>query len=57
MEHNIPLNRGVMQGSSISPLLFNLYIDDLIEGLNKITPCFGYADDIIIIARNKEIMN
>ena len=40
----------------LSPLLFNIYIDDLIEKLNEIATatCYAYADDIIIITENMD---
>ena len=42
-----------MQGSGLSPFLFNLYIDDLIEEISKYCLCLGYADDIIIICKKQ----
>ncbi len=34
----------------MSPTLFNLYINDLVEELNKHAIAFGFADDISICA-------
>lgn len=51
----IPINRGVLQGGILSPGLFNIYIDDLLQGLREDrhhTIC-AYADDIAIICSNK----
>jgi hypothetical protein len=50
LSDTININGGVLQGSIISPMLFNVYIDDLIRKLKK--ECFevlAYADDIAVI--------
>ena len=56
-------NVGVLQGDSVSPLLFNLYVSDLKEylGVDDDTPklvsscinCLMYADDLILISRSE----
>ena len=50
-ENQIPISRGVLQGSVLSPVIFNIYIDDLIDKLvneNTEQNTFAYADDIMI---------
>ena len=48
---NININNGVLQGSLISPILFNLYIKVLLKKLaNETYETLAYADDLCILA-------
>jgi len=53
MSHFYELKAGVRQGGVLSPILFGIYTDGLINLVNKIgaicTGIFLYADDIILI--------
>jgi len=52
----VPRERGLFQGSILSPCLFNVYIDDLADTLNSplyvsdpaVPSCLLYADDVLI---------
>ena len=60
------LTNGTRQGSVLSPVLFSVYLDDLLKELRKlqlgchIGGCWfgacGYADDLILLAPNREVL-
>ena len=49
---------GVAQGSLISPLLFNLYMNDLLDEVGKMQGIVirAYADDIVILSEGYNIL-
>ena len=54
----INVNNGVLQGSLISPLLFDFYINDLIIELNKnVYEVLAYSDDLSIIVEKRNSLS
>ena len=60
----VKLNAGTRQGGKSSPLLFNIFVDDIVERLDEtelgiqvgifLIVCLLYADDIVLFARSPE---
>ena len=47
------VNSGLLQDSMLSPLLFNCFINDLIDDLEKLTvDMLSYVDDSVFICKN-----
>ena len=67
ISHDYAVSYGVKQGSVMSSLLFNLYVQDLIECLdrkrlgchmgNHFSGCFIFADDITLVAPSADALN
>lgn len=56
-DHYFRPNIGVAQGSTISPALFNIYVEPLLRELSAIISnedIFAYADDVMFICDNLE---
>ena len=60
-----PSLTGLRQGCNLSPILFNLFVNDLIDSFNNILSespmlnnvpinCLLYADDLILVSESKE---
>ena len=66
ISHTFDVTNGVRQGGVLSPLLFSVYVDELLEKLKSsgigcsidhiFTGALGYADDIILICPSATAM-
>ena len=58
LSNEIPIKRGVLQGCPLSPILFNLFINDILNDCEKYSVNIGrkkycgglFADDVVLIA-------
>ena len=53
----IPVGVGLHKGSSLSPYLFAMIMDELARGIKDISPrCMLYADDIVLCGTRSEVV-
>eukprot|EP01022_Parablepharisma_sp_SALTPOND_P016337 TRINITY_DN2381_c0_g2_i3.p1 TRINITY_DN2381_c0_g2~~TRINITY_DN2381_c0_g2_i3.p1 ORF type:complete len:1108 (-),score=91.89 TRINITY_DN2381_c0_g2_i3:1754-5077(-) len=54
-EKSLYTNRGLPQGSILSPMMFNLYMADKLRNLEKLCKVWAYADNILLGVPNKRV--
>jgi len=48
--------KGTSQGSTLSPILFDIYLKDIVNHLHKNSHILLYADDIVIYSTSNDIL-
>ena len=56
--NDIYSTRGMPQGSARGPLFFCMYIDEILDNINKIDNihCQAYIDDIVLLSNDKQLL-
>ena len=52
LSESAEVTSGIMQGSCLGPVLFVLFINDLLESLKPICKCLAYADDVKLYSKD-----
>ena len=61
-EHRFPTDRGVVQGAVLSPMLFNVYLEEALNTSSKLKQMrdrgdlLAFADDILILTDSRAEM-